>query len=192
MSPGQKRRRRAFQYSHLPFNSFGLLELVPGKSLSADIHCRLRSHQLNSAPPYEALSYTWGDEESTCRISLDGLPFDIRPNLRNALRRLRQSSSTRTIWIDAICINQNNKDEKSIQVPLMRNIYTRAERVIAWLGEEMVDSAVALNFIPDLTDIAKSDTESNWLLHIEDDRFLRRMISLAHLFSLPWWQRIWI
>ncbi|EUC38128.1 hypothetical protein COCCADRAFT_22470 [Bipolaris zeicola 26-R-13] len=152
---------------------------------------KLQDYQLDSAPPYEALSYTWGVEESTCRISLNSLPFHIRPNLRDALRRLRQSSSTRTVWIDAICINQNNEDEKGVQVPLMGDIYTRAERVIAWLGEETFDSGVALDFLPYLAAVAEFDKESIWLLHLETDKFLRRMMSLVHLFSRPWWKRMW-
>jgi hypothetical protein len=90
MSPSQKRRRRGFEYSPLQFNGFRLLELISGHSLRADIHCRLQDYRLDSAPPYEALSYTWGDEESACQILLDGLPFHIRPNLRDALRRLRE------------------------------------------------------------------------------------------------------
>ncbi|OAG06673.1 uncharacterized protein CC84DRAFT_1142628, partial [Paraphaeosphaeria sporulosa] len=161
MSPSQKRRRRGFEYSLLQFNSFRLLELISGHSLYADIHCKLRDYQLDSAPPYEALSYTWGDDsKSACRISLDGLPFHIRPNLRDALRRLRQPRGTRIIWIDAICIDQNSADEKSVQVPLMGKIYHRAERVIAWLGEETFDSGMALDFIPYLTEVAIFDTES--------------------------------
>jgi hypothetical protein len=192
MSPSQKQRRRGFEYCPLQLNSFRLLELIPGQSLHADIHCRLRDYQLDSAPPYEALSYTWGDEKSLCRISLDGLPFHIRPNLRDALRRLRQPRSTIVIWIDAICIDQNSADEKSVQVPLMGKIYTRAERVIAWLGEETFDSGMALDFIPYLTKVAKFDTESIWLFYLGNCDFLRQMMSLVHLFSRPWWQRMWI
>ncbi|KAF1959328.1 HET-domain-containing protein [Byssothecium circinans] len=192
MSPRQKRRQRGFEYSPLQCNNFRLLELIPGRSLCADIHCRLRDYQLDSAPPYEALSYTWGDGKNTCWISLNGLPFYIRPNLRDALRRLRQPRSTRTIWIDAICIDQNSADEKSVQVPLMGKIYTRAERVIAWLGEETFDSGMALDFIPYLTKVAKVDTEFIWLLHLERNEFLRRMMSLVHLFFRPWWNRMWI
>lgn len=59
----------------------------------------------------------------------------IRPNLRNALRRLRSSTTTCTLWADAVCINQVDMHERSQQVPLMRNIYKRATRVVIWLGE---------------------------------------------------------
>jgi hypothetical protein len=192
MSPIQNRRRRGFEYNHLQFNCFRLLELIPGHSPCADIHCRLRDYHLDSAPPYEALSYTWGDEESVCRILLDGLPFHIRPNLRDALRRLRQRRDTRVIWIDAICIDQISADEKSVQVPLMGKIYAGAKRVVAWLGEESFDSGMALDFIPHLTKVAKVDTESCWLLCLEQEEFLRQMMSLIHLVSRPWWKRMWI
>jgi hypothetical protein len=87
MSLKQKRRRRDFEYSPLR-NDFRFLELVPGPSLCADIHCKLQDYQLDSAPPYEALSYTWGDGKSECRILLDEKLFYVRTNLRDALRRL--------------------------------------------------------------------------------------------------------
>jgi hypothetical protein len=192
MSPSQKRRRRGFEYSPLQFNGFRLLELISGHSLRADIHCRLQDYRLDSAPPYEALSYTWGDEESACQILLDGLPFHIRPNLRDALRHLRQRQRTRIIWIDAICIDQTSADEKSVQVPLMGKIYAGAQRVVAWLGEETFDSGMALDFIPHLTKVAEVDTESFWLFHLEQEEFLRQMMSLIHLVSRPWWKRMWI
>lgn len=99
-------------------------------------------YYLDSKPPYEALSYTWGDEESACWILLDGLPFHIRPNLRHALRRLRQPRHTRVIWVDAICIDQTGTDEKSVQVLMMGRIYAGARRVVAWLGEETFDSGM--------------------------------------------------
>ncbi|CAG5142984.1 uncharacterized protein ALTATR162_LOCUS1261 [Alternaria atra] len=190
MSPKQKRRRRDFEYNPLR-NDFRLLELVPGPSLYADIHCKLQDYQLDSAPPYEALSYTWGDGKSECRILLDEKLFYIRTNLRDALRRLRQCQGTRIIWIDAICINQDSADEKNVQVPLMGKIYTKAERVVVWLGEEDFDNGTAINFIPYLTMIAKVDAEFLWRWQLEQHEFLRQISSLIHLFARPRWSRTW-
>jgi hypothetical protein len=147
MSPSQKRRRRGFEYSPLQFNTFRLLELICGQSLYADIHCRLRNYQLDSAPPYEALSYTWGDEESACRISLGGLPFHIRPNLLDALWRLRQPRSTRIIWIDALCIDQNSADEKSVQVRGVLNVFHMLELFDLWRGGVLVNGAAPTHAI---------------------------------------------
>ncbi|KAF2191691.1 HET-domain-containing protein [Zopfia rhizophila CBS 207.26] len=192
MSSSRKRRRRGFEYSPLRSQSFRLLELISGRSLYADIQCRLRDYQFDSAPPYEALSYTWGDDENECRISMNGLPSYVRPNLLGALRHLRQPRSTRIIWIDAMCINQNSAEEKSVQVPLMGKIYTGAERVIVWLDEETFDSGMAIDFIPHLTVVARVDVETVWLSLLSQDEFLRQMSSLIHLFSRPWWKRTWV
>lgn len=74
----------------------------------------------------------------------------------------------------------------------MGKIYTRTDRVIAWLGEETFNSGIALDFIPCLTEVAKLDTESLWLSRLGNNEFLRRIMSLVHLFFRPWWQRMWI
>ncbi|KAK7964336.1 hypothetical protein PG988_011310 [Apiospora saccharicola] len=94
---------------------------------------------LPSKQPYEALSYTWGDEsgDSTpCRtIQLGGRPFHVTANCENALRRLRRISSPRYLWVDAICVDQNNTEEKGHQVQLMPNIYSGAQTVLVYVGE---------------------------------------------------------
>ncbi|KAK0654963.1 heterokaryon incompatibility protein-domain-containing protein [Cercophora newfieldiana] len=86
-------------------------------------------------PSFTALSYTWGDPTTnTATILIDTHSVRIRQNLHQALTRLRHDRLTSPIWIDAICINQSDTDEKNTQVPLMREIYSRAMRVFAWLG----------------------------------------------------------
>jgi Heterokaryon incompatibility protein (HET) len=76
---------------------------------------------------YEALSYVWGFLSSSESLRCDGKSISITPNLRDALRKLRLVDRHRALWVDQICINQSDKDEKSSQVAL-------AEQVIAWLG----------------------------------------------------------
>jgi hypothetical protein len=77
-------------------------------------------------------------------------------------------------------------------MPLMRKIYTVAERVIVWLGEETFDTGVAIDFIPHLTEVARLDIKENWLRLLGQDEFLRKMSSLISLFFRPWWQRTWV
>ncbi|CAI6094252.1 unnamed protein product [Clonostachys chloroleuca] len=91
---------------------------------------------------FSALSYCWGAPLDTVEmmVSSDLEPekkttFDINPTVDLALRRLRRSDQVLHIWIDAICINQENYEERSRQVGLMRDIFSRAERVHIWLGE---------------------------------------------------------
>ena len=68
----------------------------------------------------------------------------IQANLMAALRHLRQPSRSRTLWINAICINQKDNDEKSIQIQQMAIIYKSARRVVIWLGLAANDSQLAL------------------------------------------------
>jgi len=86
-----------------------------------------------SKPDYECLSYTWGTAPATKIITINGQPFPVRENLFQALVQLRQNT-TRSIWIDAICINQKDISERNAQVSLMATIYKRARQVVVWLG----------------------------------------------------------
>ncbi|PMD23515.1 heterokaryon incompatibility, partial [Hyaloscypha hepaticicola] len=85
-------------------------------------------------PVYEALSYTWGDESNMRNIRLNGCLFAVSNNLYEALSHLRTSAAERTLWIDAISINQRDIDEKSSQIQIMPFIYERAQTVVVWLG----------------------------------------------------------
>ncbi|KAL2023614.1 hypothetical protein VTK56DRAFT_1771 [Thermocarpiscus australiensis] len=105
-------------------------------------------------PQYEALSYTWGDADASkgtvaevedIRAAQEPpTELHLRPNLATALRYLRHSEEVRVLWIDAICINQEDIEERNRQVQRMTYIYKHARRVVAWLGEESDDSKHAL------------------------------------------------
>ncbi|KAK4448890.1 heterokaryon incompatibility protein-domain-containing protein [Podospora aff. communis PSN243] len=101
-------------------------------------------------PEYEALSYTWGDSSQKRTIGLNGIDFDVTTNLHAALNRLRLPDSKRLLWVDAICIDQTNTDERAAQVPRMREIYQRAQRVVIWLGMESQDSSLAMSVLEGL------------------------------------------
>jgi hypothetical protein len=85
------------------------------------------------------LSYVWGSQEPARYIECNGHKKFVAPNLFAALRRLRFADKERVVWIDALCINQEDPDERSRQVLLMRDIYTKPSRVIVWLGEDRED-----------------------------------------------------
>lgn len=108
---------------------------------------RLVEVDLDAAGPFEALSYVWGDPSIRDEICCSGCKVAITVNLHRALTRLRRGAETRLIWADALCINQEDLDERAQQVQLMRDVYSCAERVVVWLGEEgdqSVDLAVSL------------------------------------------------
>ncbi|KAK5126780.1 hypothetical protein LTR85_009714 [Meristemomyces frigidus] len=99
------------------------------------VQCSLASVDFDTSPPFTALSYTWGDPKIRKHICIDGRIIDVTVNLEEALRHLQQSiTEPLTLWIDAVCIDQNNEAEKSEQVAHMRDIYSKAEDVVTWLG----------------------------------------------------------
>ncbi|KAF2742128.1 heterokaryon incompatibility, partial [Sporormia fimetaria CBS 119925] len=89
---------------------------------------------LDDPPEYYALSYVWGDMNHTEQILVDGAPIHVTKNLVAAVRVLQRSNlKTAALWIDAICINQNDMTERAAQVRLMGRIYKNSEGVVAWL-----------------------------------------------------------
>lgn len=132
-----------------------LLTLLSGLE-SSSIRCRLDHVPLNTREKYHALSYTWGDPKSNDRtipvsgdpdsihaITINGRRAMIGYNLGAALLQLRHVEKDRVLWVDALCIDQNNDGEKSEQFRVMGQIYKQAERIVAWLGEhdDYVDMA---------------------------------------------------
>jgi hypothetical protein len=88
------------------------------------------------AQKYEALSYVWGDASLRAPITVNGKELLITTNFHAYLNRLCHIYELRTIWVDTICIDQSNPDERSAQVQLMAQIYQQATRLLIWLGEE--------------------------------------------------------
>ncbi|KAH8745248.1 heterokaryon incompatibility, partial [Hyaloscypha finlandica] len=84
---------------------------------------------------YAALSYTWGHLFRPCNIIVDGRNMIVTKNANLALRDLCNQDQDQLLWIDAICINQNNNEEREQQVQKMGSIYSNTKRVIIWLGE---------------------------------------------------------
>src|SRR5436190_23416896 len=106
-----------------------VLDLLPG-ARGLDIRCELRYVMLSSNPSYEALSYCWHPKNPKRRIICCETEVDIGENLYLALRHLRHETERRTLWADAICINQEDDEEKSCQVRMMSSIYGKAAGVV--------------------------------------------------------------
>jgi ankyrin repeat protein len=112
-----------------------LLYLEPGHSQDP-IAGRLVCHSVKQKPRYDALSYSWGEQDDWTQITLDGRPgFAVTRTLWSALRRLRSTAVARPIWIDAICINQTNTAERNQQVDMMDTTFGNARSVLIWLGD---------------------------------------------------------
>ena len=112
-----------------------LLELAPGQYGDQLVIKLVKSNLLHSAEQaYEALSYVWGIKTASQKVLLDGVPVVITENLDCALRHLRYKVMIRTLWIDALCIDQRDVRERNHQVQIMGKIYERAAKVVVWLG----------------------------------------------------------
>ena len=109
------------QSEKLLSNEIRLLILLPGK-WSDPIRCKWRVVSLNGKPEYKALSYVWGRSKHSQPIYLNGSPVFITRHLRRALRQLRSDSEAVCLWVDAVCINQSNDEEKTEQVKMMGKI----------------------------------------------------------------------
>jgi Heterokaryon incompatibility protein (HET) len=100
-----------------------------------DISCSLERYSLTESPPYEAISYTWGNSVKDHLVFFDGRWLPTTRNVHSILHDLSSYSRARWIWIDAVCINQNDLEEKNPQVEMMGEIYHTAERVVVWLDD---------------------------------------------------------
>jgi hypothetical protein len=85
--------------------------------------------------PYTAISYCWSEATGVVSIECDGAKFQITRSAYNVLRRLRHATKTRRLWVDGLCINQQDPVEKEAVVKRMRDIYSSAAEVVIWLGE---------------------------------------------------------
>ncbi|KAF2028767.1 HET-domain-containing protein, partial [Setomelanomma holmii] len=105
-------------------------------SSASSIECRLHVTSLKNSIPYTALSYVWGLEDASAMrsILLDGKVFHVQRNLFKLLKQMRKEHYTRLLWIDAICVDQAKDDERTHQVSLMGQIYSKAALMLVWLG----------------------------------------------------------
>jgi Heterokaryon incompatibility protein (HET) len=147
--------------------------------------------EIQEAEPYEALSYTWGGQPEPLRFIriLDGgqaYNIPITANLESALRHLRPSSEVKHLWVDALCINQENHVEKGSQIPKMADIYNQATKVRVWLGEKGEESDLALRFIRRVLNLSQLDQ----LVH--DKLTPNEWAAFLDLMKRPWFSRRWI
>ncbi|KAF2147341.1 uncharacterized protein K452DRAFT_282348 [Aplosporella prunicola CBS 121167] len=133
-------RSPAYRYRSLQTNNrqIRLIDLMP-RFWDDPIHCTIRHVSLDDStdnPDFDALSYAWGDPHLKTSIFIDGEEFPVTVNLSSALRHLRSYNKRYSLWVDALCINQADNDEKSSQVNMMGDIYKACREGILWLGNE--------------------------------------------------------
>ena len=189
-----------FHYEPLDYTkrSFRVLNILPS-TRDGRLRCSLRNELIPIIPEYcafkyNALSYTWGPPEPLQHIELNGRPFAIRQNLWDFLNVAReQPEICRTLWIDAICIDQDNGTERNHQVEQMKDIYSAASTVYAWLGNSDDGIDTAVDFLATPRDGLNHFFEAAHHLAQEkcEDRF-SIIESMNSLFNREYWDRMWI
>jgi hypothetical protein len=121
---------------------------------------------------------------------LDGITIPVRANLEHTLRRLRikADGGLLSLWIDAICINQDDNTEKSEQISKMRLIFERASMVAVWIGPEAANSKLAFKLVRDLADCPREHLSAL----ITDPSRAEQIKALRQLYYREYWWRIWV
>lgn len=149
---------RTFDYEPLSGrnDSIRVLTLLPARLKGSQNvpACLLHQVRLSSSPRYTTISYVWGDLQEQRVVLVNGKVARVTQNLYDALIALRLPSKCRIIWVDALCINQQDDQEKGRQVDLMSIIYRRSSYAIGWLGPADATSNRALEYLDLLGDPA--------------------------------------
>ncbi|GAW19324.1 hypothetical protein ANO14919_088100 [Xylariales sp. No.14919] len=197
--PPTARTLPQYNFSPLPNGYIRLLQLMPHRDERAPIRCHLIDHpllgpSLGEGPHlYEALSYVWGSSEKPRLVYTEAGYIAVTKNLHAALLRLRDRTLPRVLWVDSICINQDDIEERGCQVQLMAMVYAKATRVVVWL-EELVADSHQLN--------GDTITDSSHALEViraaADSQFNNYQIDetshegIIKLFQRSWFRRIWV
>ncbi|KAE9373284.1 hypothetical protein N431DRAFT_438584 [Stipitochalara longipes BDJ] len=165
-----------------------LLRIEPGIG-DAQVKCSLFHARLGESPTYDAVSYMWGLDNGpghtkTALIAIDGArTMEIQENLENVLKRLRLKDKARVLWVDAICIDQANAEERGHQIAQMGMIYSQATTVRVWLGMPDELSPKAFRFLENPGTIRRMREGI-----IELDGWE----AVASLCKRDYWDRLWI
>jgi hypothetical protein len=182
-------------YKQLGDNEIRIAEIKSTSNEADDVHCHLLHVSRDEPGGYQALSYAWGppQERGIGQIYLEGTSHAVTRTMEIALRKLRRKDGEPPlmIWIDALCINQQDDDEKCEQVEKMRTIYQQATEVSIWLGPEdwSLQSSLAWQLIRDLYNCPRDvDALSNIIQPSRKTEF----DALVRFFRRDYFWRIWV
>ncbi|CAI9629832.1 hypothetical protein GT037_007180 [Alternaria burnsii] len=169
------------------------------------IVCKLSIVSLLDKPEFSALSYTWGDASVTEPIIVEGRSIAVTTSLTYALKAVyfqwtegccSDDNSGHRIWVDAVCINQPDVQEKNSQIPLMYKIYTSAQRTFCWIGLPIPDLLDAFDIFTylfqEIDSRSKNEQEGENLLKTIDVDLMALVPRMNNLFFTQYWRRMWI
>ncbi|RYP17233.1 hypothetical protein DL765_004618 [Monosporascus sp. GIB2] len=186
-------------------DAFRILTVLPGVG-DQPLECTLEHVSLDDSPSYEALSYVRDRMEETEDIICSGKPLAVATHLYSALRHLRLPSQPRNLWVDAICVNQRDNEERGRQVRLMRKIYPKAKQLLIWLGEADSGSGQGIDIAHDIARVCHASVApgrppgtlslSDALVSGDFSPFctssgIRRLSELAKIRRCGWFEEMW-
>jgi Heterokaryon incompatibility protein (HET) len=175
-------------------DSIRLLRIHPAIE-EEPIVCSLEHTVFGVNKHYYALSYTWGPPSPTDNVVIEGRKFEVRANLYSALLRFRSPDSSVYLWIDALCLNQDDIQERSCQVKGMRRIYENSVLTLIWLGDHLESDIMALELFQWVQDDAIHVQDSRRSLTLAIAEKLRHPLmrkSLLSILSKSWFNRAWV
>ena len=185
------------------------LLIILSNTFASEVQVILQTHVFVKDTPlqYEALSYAWGSPKDPVDIFVRSPhshgTISVTQNLGEALRYLRYEDKVRTLWIDAICVNQLDLAERNSQVKRMSDIYSAASRVIVWLGPESDDSTMAMECCQLISSNIAIDWVRETMYPISDDTHWAdkevplpfsgiELVAISRLLDRDWFKRLWI
>lgn len=211
-SCGKDKISNSYRHTPLwdPSKQVRLLYLYPGTN-NSDIRLGLQVWDHELAPSYIAISYAWGDSHDDHHETLyvNGLPRKVRPNCLYALWQVRLHQPGSFVWIDSLCIDQSHLEEKTHQVEMMGEIYSRAHLTYACVGpaEEhnyLLSDMISTLEVLDLTfpaniylDFDEDYDHVNHLWETWRTTYSRNQVrdllmSARNFFARPYWSQLWI
>ena len=192
IDPGAEGRIVRYQYQRLEdVNAIRLIKLLPGDPDTEILASMIQVKR--DFPDYRALSYVWGGEPPRETLKVyersNWWLLNIHPIAHNALRHLRKRDSPVYIWVDSICINQQDNYERSAQVLRMGQTYTEASSVIVWLDpgtSDTSDNDNPIALITELLDISNFDRV------VQEESNKKRWQALEDLLRNKWFTRLWV
>ncbi|KAK3625335.1 hypothetical protein LTR56_020500 [Elasticomyces elasticus] len=171
-----------------------LLTILPGPK-GSELELQLRVVCLDDVRrQYHAVSYVWGEEGNSHETLVDGKILYLRDNIWRFLKHSRDASlHTEQYWVDAICINQRDADEKASQIGWMGSIYSHARSVLMWLGNYHRLFKGSQSFVEDLTVPATQTLEPSGKAALEEKAALQNIGErITRILQSPYWLRLWV
>lgn len=204
-----------FQYSHFEDAAaqIRLLRICSFDNATEKVELRMTSHFIKDAPEFVAISYTWGSPSNLSSVLLNDSRIEVRENCHNALLQCRQQNIKQHIWIDSICINQDDVDEKGTQVAMMASLYRHASQVLVSIQpsnhSEPRSGNVASRTLVELADVVKERLLAGELdpVNVERDNYdslvdegaiflkERKLLmrdAIKGIAGAEYWTRLWI